>query len=605
VGHAKEGGEYPKMKKTIKIILIIFLISGTTIADGNIWSGLTYNTDLFMRNRTDGENISIGYLSGDIVVTSNKLATCAAGESQYYLRGDFRIETCFNFPNPLNDTDLTTNFYSFFFMPFDNKNQYEKIVDCYSNTGHSFYCNDNDNTCYFNFTNNVCCINETYYNDTIGGVTNPNQDTNPFELLIYWGGNWGSTYHNNSIFLDNVNDIFDNSFYDGLPHEISNGYRVQDDYHQDLGCGYIDSIPENVSLNDTDYCCQHIKLLDADGNPLTGADILIEGYDGQQYYYYPDSVHPNSQEDGDGIYSFKNITCQNYNLYFSKLPQIQVQEYHSAFYPSCSNTYDDDGEFIECSGSCQLPQYWCNNLQIKKAFNVTFRVSNWGKMNILQNQVRVYECDTKESCMELKTSYNPFTNCVALTPYSTLNASGEKVFNNPSLLSYKPVICGQTIHTDEDINKKIYFREFDGRNLEFNFSYGLDIITYPICFDFIDSVTGLGVDYVNFTLMQNGLLFREDNTSVDAYCFNTTRTGDADLTYLIKTYKPDYHPIGGTTGFMHTFIVGTTTEFPLTPIKSSVDSAYKYNVSGYALLSGVPKNNVKIKSQAEYTTSPR
>ena len=563
------------------------MICGYVAADGDIWSGLTWDTDFIQDVAGFNSSYTLDSNASFYATAELKESWAGCGDWEGY---DGRIMNVNITTKSCEGFNVFTNWtqggglpqYVWVFTQGYTETTAPTITCSEANAANITCSTPQDCT-----INDVlgCCINSSRYNDTI--------DTAAFEISVY-----SQSYVNDSFTKKNVNyTTWSPKIGAGADDFYTNNMRIEDTYHASYGCEYEAEV--NVT-NDTERCCRQIYLYEDDlaGGPLENAFVSAVGYDGTTYT--TDNVSQ-IEETEAGLYVLKDAICQPYTLNVRRLPEYPLKEY-STFYPACTPSFDEDGDWEECTvgDDCNPLGFVCDKQTYDQSFNITFRVLDWGNINILENQVRAYQCNTELQCVNL----NPFNadECQSILGYMLLNASGVRIWYDA--LANRPVLCGQSKHLGAGIDKRIpWVGYYGGKNVEFNFTYGLDIIPYTLCFDFIDSVTLARVNYVNFTLTQDGLSKLIDNTSEAEYCFNTTKTTDAERTYLVKAYKYGYDPFT----LLHMFDLGTTETFTLTPTESNVDSAYKYNVSGYALLSDVVKPNVKIKSSChtlQTTTNP-
>ena len=532
--YGQENGAINKMKiKTLTVLFFgIFLgiLIHTVTADGNLWDGIHIQTDIRNTNLATSTYAGTSYIDAwyrfppELCETPSVGACGTLFDKQCPIYANITVNTC-NGTNPFlsqyllngNVSDSETGYR--FFGTMVNSTLLEEpknriMIMNQATSPQSLMCY-NDSYCILSHNASVgtslyACLHSEYYNNSIGTA---NERDLLFSVVL---GQLGD-YENVSIFEEVQSN-------DKMTVNTAGGqvmyYTIEDDYAESLDCGIV-STTTTTTL--TDSCSKLIYAYDIDNELTEGVNITLKGWEGQEY---------NLLTDSDGLATFNNLDCVNYDITAFKFPLYSNYEYYTG---------------IWCGGET-LNLYLEAGYQTPTAYNVTVWVEQYLNINMELNEIELFECSDPNTC-KYSSIYQGTELCNLLTSDTTPETTNDTGYYNKNNIDFlEPYACMHSqlwtsIGGFKDKYDDYALASSTSTDIIFNVSYGVsDGANYELCFQFRDYVTDeLLITDIIFTVL-DGVYTVVEETTIDSnpVCFNAT---ELEREYLVDSYLADYTQI--------------------------------------------------------------
>lgn len=332
-----------------------------------------------------------------------------------------------------------------------------------------------------------------------------------------------------------------------------------------------------VNISDT-TSTQYIRVLYSNDTEVISANVSMVNLNISYKCFFMPNIF------GFGVYRCLDIPYGLYDIYIGKLPYYAIQKYDSNIIPNMLNVLT----------------YSLNEVNPTHTVNVLINVTNFGNINMLNNLVKIYECDY-DNC-EQAVRYG---SCTDLYPSNTYtNPQGYRYFSNINI--QKPYLCAYSHYFD--ISRDLPLTPYQSHivnpsdtNIRFDYSYNQLVtnqtfnLTYPVCVCFYDTTQSIFVSNVSFYAIptdnnrnRNTIQGKANNTGY--YCWNNTYTGYNDLRYNFDYAVSGYKP------YNKLIALSLSQDLCLDLEPITVSTNLKYTLSGYAMSNNVVIPNLKVES---------
>lgn len=547
------------MKNKIITALILLALITAVNADGNLtatFNELIFHTDFYQSDdlAANDSELRIGYIIATL--SENNTGVCGACGAQHRdtlyefdLHG--RVNTdCSDGSNYFCDTIPSGQQYYYLWADCETPSASNLMAVSGAETTVSTCTEVNDT--YHTFHLRSClCINETDYNactpPLILEVANY-QVTDTANLNQSY---WGLTE------TRELRNYADNNGY------MAQRYAISDTVHTTLNCQETTTTTTTLPTG----CQQNIIVKFDNGSSVSGATVNLIGP-------ATDPGDNIEQTNGSGYAIYNDLECGVYSELWASYVPVLGDQYPNAKYLTDIDVYHPNEDII----------ITLQRFVDKFYFNATFNIFDYGNLNMAaNNKVSLFACADGNKCNPGQ--YDALRSYCDRLGENTTSHEGIMRFYN--LATLKPYLCAMTqyIHYDAPTPPQVTLWPTDNMlgyyNIDFNFTYGIDVQEFEVCLGFIDSVTRLPLTGVNVSIAdaQNILDMEKSGTITGQYhCWNTTKVEDDGTTApkILTAFKTNYFPIRFQ---LITPRVGNN-DFPLQPLPHNVTTSYRYYMGG-------------------------
>jgi len=547
------------MKKALIILLI--LLAGYAVGDGSITEDgyISFNTDYFQSDELNASDPKLitGNIDGSVSFVYSAAGGCVGHRvTRYDMTLNLTTRTCDGM-NYFCETIPSGQQMYYVWADDDPLNSLMSASTAEWSGGSCTNLSQNQTEYFYTVTTPIC-VNTTEYNSTTPVLhieVSNYQTVNPALLnQSYFKG----------LFILTPRTYADNGAY------IAQRYAPTDVSNFALGCGASTTTTTTTTLPNA--CTQEIQVNYENGSGVNGATVKLIG----------PSIDPTDnilQTNDSGYAYFNDLVCGQYDVWAEYVP-ITGDQYPFAKY----NT-------IDCYRPNELVEVTLQRFIDKFYFNATFNIFDYGKLNMAgNNKVSLFACDSSSNCVVR--GYDALRMQCDLLGENTTSHEGIMHFYNKATL--KRHLCGMSryLHIDSPVPPQVSLWPTENMlgyyNINFNFTYGIDVQEYEVCIGFLDSLTRLPLTGVNVSIAdaRNILDLEKSGTISGQYhCWNTSQIEDdgTTATKILTAFKTNYFPIRFQ---LITPRVGNN-NFPLTPLPHNVTSAYKYFMEGHTVDTGM------------------